>query len=109
MLVKLHLNRKNEYKLRKCLAGRKFLDTIANLPAFPKFRKEIINFAISVYLSVLIEQVGSNSMEFHDILYKRIFRKYVEKIQFSFKFDKRNGYFVWRPMYISNSISLNYF
>jgi hypothetical protein len=33
----------------------------------------------------------------------------MEKIQVLFKPEKSNGYFTWRPMYISESISLNSF
>jgi len=49
--------------------------------------------------SVCMEQHGSHWTDFHDILYLRIFRKPVEKIQLSLKSDKNNGYFTWRPIY----------
>jgi len=91
-------------KRRKCLEGRKFLDPSLSCLSFIKLRKEIINFAMSVYLSVPMEQLGSNSTDFHDIWYLQIFRKSVEKVQVSFKTDKRR-----RPVYISSKISLNYF
>ena len=45
-------------------------------------------------------------MDFHKTRYMNIFRKSVEKIQVSLKSDRNNGYFVWRPMYIYDSISL---
>jgi len=38
---------------------------------------------------------------------KIIFRKSVEKIQVSLKYDKNNGYFTCRPMYIYGNISLS--
>jgi hypothetical protein len=82
MLVKLHLSKKNQYKLRKCLAGRKFLDPSLSYQFLLKLIKEMINFATSVYLSVPMEQLGSNSTDFYDIWYLRIFRKYVEKSKF---------------------------
>jgi hypothetical protein len=47
----------------------------------------------SSYLSFRMEQLGSHWTDFHEILYLRIFRKYVEKIQVSLKSDKNNGYF----------------
>ena len=40
-------------------------------------------------------------------LYLSIFQKSVEKIQFSLKPDKKNGYFTWTPIRIYNSISPN--
>jgi len=37
------------------------------------------------------------------------FRKSVEKIQASLKFEKNKGYFTWRPVYIYTcDISLDY-
>ena len=47
---------------------------------------------LSVCLSVGMEQVGSHRTDFHKIWY-RIFRKSVEKIPVSLKYDKNNGYF----------------
>jgi hypothetical protein len=35
-----------------------------------------------------------------------IFRTFVEKIEVSLRFDKNNGYFTRRPMYIYDNISL---
>jgi hypothetical protein len=46
---------------------------------------------MSVHPSVRMEQLGSNWTDLHDILGLNIFRKYVEKIQFSLKSDKNNG------------------
>jgi len=37
-----------------------------------------------------------------------IFRKSVKKIQVSFKPDKNNGYFMWRPRNIYDHISLRF-
>ena len=47
-----------------------------------------------------MEQLGSHWTDFREIWYLNIFRKYVEKVQVSLKFDKNNLYFIWRPMYI---------
>jgi len=57
--------------------------------------------------SVRMEQIGSNWMDFHDILYMNIFRKSVEKIKVSRKPDKNTGYFTFRPMYIYDNILLS--
>jgi len=45
--------------------------------------------------------------DFYEKRYLRIFRISVEKIQFSFKFDKNNGYFTYRLMYVHDNIYLN--
>jgi len=53
--------------------------------------------------SVIMEQFGSQLMDFHEIWYLSIFRKSDEKIQVSVKSDKNNGYFTWRLTYIYDS------
>jgi hypothetical protein len=67
-----------------------FLDAVANL------RKATISFVVCVCLSVRMEQLGFHRTDFREILYFRIFRKSIKKIQVSFKSDKNNGYFTWR-------------
>ena len=57
--------------------------------------------------SVRIEQLGSHWTDFHEILYLRVLRKSVEKIQVSLKPNKNYGFFAWRPLYIYDNISLN--
>jgi len=42
---------------------------------------------------VRMEQLGCQRKDFHNILYLRIFRKSVEKIQVSLKSDVNNGCF----------------
>jgi len=54
----------------------------------------------SVCPSVRIEQLGSQCTDFHEFWYMSIFRKSFERIQDSIKYDKNNGHFTWRPMYI---------
>jgi hypothetical protein len=67
---------------------------VANhLRAFTKLRKATISFVISLCPSVRVEQLGPHWTNFHEILYLRIFRKSVEKIQFSLKSDKTNRCF----------------
>jgi hypothetical protein len=55
---------------------------------------------IAKSVSVRMEQLGYQLAECNEIWGLRIFRKSVENIQVSFKSDKNNGYFKWRPMYI---------
>ena len=54
-----------------------------------------------------MEQLVSNSTDFHEIWNLGILLKPVEKIQFSVKYDKNTGSFTWRRMDIYNNISLN--
>jgi hypothetical protein len=42
--------------------------------------------------SVRMEQLGSHWMDFDEILYLSLFRKYVDKIELSLKYDKNNWY-----------------
>jgi len=56
--------------------------------------------------SVCTEQFGSHWTDFEEILYLRIFRKSVEKIPVSLKYDKKNGYITWRHANTYNSISV---
>ena len=76
------------------------------LGAFAKLQKATISFVMAVHLSVRMEQLGSHWTDFHEILYLRIFRKSVEKIQVSLKSDKNKGYFTRRPLYVFYHISL---
>ena len=64
------------------------------LGVFAKLRKATINFVMSVCPSVIMEHLGYHVKEFHEIVYLIIFRKSVEKIQFSLKSDKNKGYAV---------------
>jgi hypothetical protein len=82
-----------------CEAGSEFLG------AFVKLQKATISFVMWVCLSVCLEQPGNHWTDFNEISYLGIFRKCVEKIQFSLKSDKNNGYFTWIPMYIYDNIS----
>ena len=77
------------------------------LSALTKLRKVTISFVMSVRLSVRMKQLGSHQMDFHEILYLSIFRKYIEKIEVSLKYDKNNGHFASRTMYIFHQISLS--
>jgi hypothetical protein len=50
--------------------------------------------------------LGSHWTDFHEIWYSSIFRRCVEKIQFSLKSDKHTGYCTWRQMYIFYNMPL---
>jgi hypothetical protein len=54
-----------------------------------------------------MEKLRSHLKNCREILYLRIFRKSLEKIQVSLKFDKNDRYFIWRPIYIYDNMSLN--
>ena len=54
-----------------------------------------------------MKQLGSYLKDFHKILYLKIFRKAVEKIQVSLKSEKNKGYFTRRAIYIFDHISLS--
>jgi hypothetical protein len=62
---------------------------------------------ISFVMSARMKQLGSHRTDFHKIWYEYIFKKSVEKNQFSLKSDNNNRYFTWRPMYIYDNISLS--
>jgi hypothetical protein len=46
---------------------------------------------LAACLSVRAKQLSSHWMDFHEILYLSIFRKFVEKVQVSLKPDNNNG------------------
>ena len=76
------------------------------LGTFAKWRKATVRFII-LSVTVRMEQLGYHWKGYHEIWYGRIFRKSIENVQVSLKFNKNNEYFTWRPMYIYDSISLN--
>jgi hypothetical protein len=49
----------------------------------------------------------SHRTDFHEIWYVSIFRTSFKKIQVWSKFGKNFGYFMWRPVWIDDNISLN--
>jgi len=68
--------------------------------AFTEFGKATISFVISVRPFVRMEKLNSHWTDFHEVLYLSIFRKYIDKIQVSLKYDNNNVYSTWRPIYI---------
>jgi hypothetical protein len=64
------------------------------LGAFTKVRKATTGIVMSVCPSVCPHgKTASHWVEFHEILYSSIFRKFAEKIKFSLQYNKNNEYF----------------
>jgi hypothetical protein len=62
-----------------------------------KPKKRILDSSrLSVLPSARVEQLGLQLKNFHEILHMSIFRKSMEKIQISLKYDKNDGYFTWK-------------
>jgi len=75
--------------------------------------KATVSFVMSVrpsrLSSVRMEQLVSHWIDFHEIWYLSIFRKCIEKIQVSLKYDQNNEFFTWNPvtfMIVSRSVLL---
>jgi hypothetical protein len=66
------------------------------LGVFAELRTAAVSFVMSVHLSVCMEQLGSHWLNFHEILYLRIFQNSDERIQVLLKSDKNNGCFTGR-------------
>jgi len=65
--------------------------TVATVCVFwGRFRKIVTSFVTSVFPPVRMEHLGSQWMDFREVWYLCIFRKYVEKI--SLESDKTNRY-----------------
>jgi len=60
----------------------------------------------SVYLFFCMKQLSSHWRDFYEILYWIIFRKSVEKIRITLKYQNKNRQFTWRPMSIYDNMSL---
>jgi uncharacterized protein with PQ loop repeat len=75
------------------------------LGVFGTYRNATSSCVMSVCLSGSMRQLGCHWMEFHEILYFIIFRKYVQKIQDSLKFDNNQGHFTRQPVYIFDHVS----
>jgi hypothetical protein len=67
---------------------------IRSLGTFEKLQKSPVAFVTSVRLSDRIEQLGSHWINFHEILYFRIFREYMWKIRVLLEAYKNKGHFV---------------
>jgi hypothetical protein len=70
-------------------------------------RKAIINFIMSVYLSIHRNNLAPTEQNFMKFGIQVFFGKSVKNIQVSLKYDKNNGYFAQIPMYIYDNIPLN--
>jgi hypothetical protein len=75
------------------------------LGTFAKLRNETIRFVMFVRLSVRMEQLGFYWTDFYELLYWKVFRKSVEKIQVSLKSDKNNGNLIWGGIFFIISLS----
>ena len=73
--------------------------------AFEKLRKSCC-YLLHVCPSVRMKQLCSYWTNLREILCVHIFRKSSEKIKFLLKSGKNNGFFTWRPVYITLHISL---
>ena len=76
------------------------------LGTFAQFRKATNSCVMFFCPSSRMEQLGFNWTDIHEIWCLRIFRKSVEKLQVSLKWDKNNGHFTCTPIYIFYHISL---
>jgi hypothetical protein len=56
-----------------------------------ELRRVCLSVCLSVRPSIRVEQLGSHWTDFHEIWYLSVFRKSVEKIQVSLKYDRNNG------------------
>jgi len=63
-----------------------------------------VKFVMSACLSHRMERFGFHWRGFQEILYLRVFRKCVEKVQVSLKSEKNNGYFTVRPVCFYDNI-----
>jgi hypothetical protein len=79
------------------------------LGEFTKLWREydVMSVRPSFCLSFRVEQLDFHWTNCHEIWHLKNFLKSVQKIQFSLKPDKNNGYFTWIAMYIYENISLN--
>ena len=68
--------------------------------------------ALPVYFSPVRPFACNNSAPngeiIHEIWYFKRFRKFVEKIRISLKYDKNNGYFPGRSMYVYVNLSISF-
>ena len=80
------------------------------LAAFAKLRKATTSFVMSVRPSVrphvtILFSLNGFSWKF---IFEYFFWKYFNKFQFGLKYDKNNGYFLWRLTYFYDNTSLNF-
>ena len=83
-----------ERKPRRYLCVRQYLPSVSGHDspsgAFAGLRK----VATSFFMSVRVEQLGFHWMDYYEILYLRILRKYIEKIRVSLESAMLNEYCV---------------
>ena len=84
---------------------------------YKRVRKITINYILlhhvplSFFLSFHLprEQIGYHRTDLHEIWYWIILRKSVKKIEVTFRYNKNNRYFAWRPKHIVWLIFAQYF
>jgi len=78
-----------------------FLKSVEDIQVSLKYDKNSGYFTLRLFRFIIRsrgihEHLGSKRANFHEILHFIIFRKFVEEIQVSLKYEKNSGYFTWR-------------
>ena len=94
--------------LRKYLAGVHILNISPQARSQDGEKRLLSSSCLSVLLSIRMEQLGSQSTDFHEKSSLRTSRKSVEKVQVSLKPDKNTRYFKQRLMYIYDSNAVKF-
>jgi hypothetical protein len=85
--------------LHSCLLKNSEINSF--LGKFAKLRKETHSSSfLPVCETVRMEQLGLRWTNFHKMLYLKIFRKFIERVQVLLTSDMNNRCFMWKPMYI---------
>jgi len=77
------------------------------LGAFAELWKATVSFVMSP--SIHVEQLGSQGMYFHEILYLSIFLEICQENLCFIKSDKNHVYFTWRPIFFVWSCLTRFF
>jgi len=105
--------RKPKLHLQTSFQGTRLRSSYFFFGAITKLRKATIRFVMyacvserpSLCPSVRMGQLCSHWTDLKEIRYLSIFRKSVEKIQVSLKYDMNNGHFTWRPIFFVDHIT----
>ena len=92
------------FKRNEVYSSKHFIHILYLLRAFVKLRKATFSFVMSVRPSVRMEQLGSHWTDSDESWYLSFSWKYVDKIQFSLKSGKNNGYFTLRRFDVYDNI-----
>jgi len=81
---------------------------VCNVPEIDYYLRHVcLSVCPSVHHFARMGRLGCQWKDFHEILYWCTFRKTVDVIQVLLTSDKNDGYFIWKPMYIYDNISLS--